>query len=156
MRKTFRCAVAVAFALAAGCSDQPKTAAPGERLGPHQGTLVKLPGEAGYAEVLNAEQARGRASGRQGAPAQLVVYFLDPELKAPSSASASGVVVKLSIATGQPPVNVALEPAAGAADPLGAKRFASKPGAYHLGGVHGELAATVDGQPFSAEFDGVR
>jgi hypothetical protein len=141
--------------LALGCSGS-SGGGTDRKFGPHQGTLVKLPNDQGYVEILNEIQAKGRSLGRQGSADQVIVYFLDRELKGPSSASPSGVNVKLSIVTGKPAESVALEPAAEAKDPFGKKRFASKAGAYQLAGVHGELSATLDGQPFSAEFDALR
>jgi hypothetical protein len=140
----------------AGCSGSTQVANPDKRIGPHQGTLLKLPEGKGYAEVLEAGQSKGRAAARQGAQAQILVYFLDAELKAPASVSPSGVVVKLTIVTGKPAETVTLEAAPEVSDPLGGKRFASKPGIYQLTSVHGELSATLDGQPFSAEFDAIR
>jgi hypothetical protein len=140
----------------AGCSSSNPAANPDKRLGPHQGTLLKLPEAKGYAEVVSAGEARGRSASRQGAQTQIVVYFVDPELKAPAAVSPSGVVVKLTIATGKPPEVVSLEAAPEVSDPLGGKRYASKPGNYQLTSAHGELNATLDGQPFSAEFDAMR
>jgi hypothetical protein len=141
--------------LAAGCSPTaPTQAGPEDRVGPHRGVLVRLPGDRGYAEVVNSKEA-GRPGGRERAPAQLLVYFLAPDLKAPAGVAASGVSVKLTAVTDQPET-VPLEPAAEPGDPVGKNRFASKKGPYHLSGAHGELSATLDGQPFKAEFDGGR
>ena len=134
----------------AGCSGSNPAADPDKRLGPHQGTLLKLPEAKGYAEVFNAGQAKGRSAARQGPQTQILVYFLDPELKAPAAVSPSGVVVKLTIATGQPPEVVTLDAAPEVSDPLGGKRFASKPGNYQLSSAHGELNATLDGQASSS------
>jgi hypothetical protein len=142
----------------AGCSGSTQVAKPDERIGPHQGTLLKLPEDRGYAEVVNAGQAaKGRSAPRQGGTqSQIVVYFLDRELKAPSAVSPSNVVVKLTIVTGKPAEAVSLDAAPEVGDPLGGKRYASKPGAYQLSSAHCELSATLDGQPFNAEFDPLR
>ena len=155
MRNRLWCFVVLA-AFATGCSGSSRVGDLDKRLGPHQGTLVKLPAEQGYAEILNDAAGKGRSSGRQAAASQILVFFLDPDLKGPSPASPSNVVVNLSILTGKPPESVALEPAAEANDPLGKKRFASRPGNYQLAGMHGELSASIDGQPFTAGFDAIR
>jgi hypothetical protein len=139
-----------------GCSGPGRGAESVAHLGPHQGTLVKLPEGLGYAEVLNAGPDKGRSAGRQQGQTQLIVYFLAPELQAPAAVAASNVVARLSVATGRPPETVALEPAPESGDPLGAKRFVSKTGNYHLSSAHAELSATIDGRPFAAEFDAVR
>ncbi len=154
MRKGFWGVALVLGTVSLGCSGSPTVAKPEERIGPHQGTLIKLPNDQGYAEVVDASQTKGRPA--RGAPTQIVAYFLDSELKGPSTVAPSGVIVKLSIVTGKPAESITLEPAAEAGDPLGKKRFASKAGPYQLAGVHGELSATIDGQPFNAEFDALR
>jgi hypothetical protein len=155
MRKRLWLVVALGM-VAIGCSGSSSVSDIDKRPGPHQGTLVKLPSEQGYAEVLNDAAGKGRPSGRQAAASQVIVYFLDPDLKGPSPATPSNVVVDLSILTGKPPESVALEPAPEANDPLGKKRFVSKAGTYQLAGVHGELSASLDGQPFKGEFNAMR
>jgi hypothetical protein len=77
-------------------------------------------------------------------------------LKATSAVTPSNVVVKLTIVTGKPAEAVPFDAAPEVGDPLGDKRFASKPGSYQLSSAHGELSATLDGQPFTAEFDPLR
>jgi hypothetical protein len=156
MRKGFLHLLVALSGLSLGCSGSSSVGVAEKRFGPHQGTLVKLPNDLGYAEVLNEGQDKGRSASRQGAATQVVVYFLDPELQGPSAASPSAVNVKLTVVTGKPGEAISLEPSPGADGAVGKKRFASKAGSYQLAGVHGELSATLDGQPFSAEFDALR
>ena len=154
MQKSFWAEAGLLAILFAGCSSlAPPQAGPQDRVGPHRGVLNVLPGDRGYAEILNSQIERPSSRGR--APTQLLVYFLTPDLKAPAPVAASGVSVKLTAVTDEPQT-VSLEPAPDAGDRLGKNRFASKKGSYYLSNAHGELTATIDGQPFRAEFDGGR
>jgi hypothetical protein len=140
----------------AGCSGSSSIPATSQdRVGPHQGVLVELPDGAGYAEILNSQANDRRSSGRGRPPTQVLVYLLSPDLNSPATTTATDASVKLTLVTNQP-MSVPLEPSPEAGDPLGKNRLASKPGPYHLPDVHGELSATLDGRPFSAEFDGSR
>jgi hypothetical protein len=154
MRLKFWLAAGLLAAASCGCSGSgPTSAAPGARPGPHRGVLIALPGDKGYAEVVNSNSARTKARGKARPPVQVLVYFLNPGLDAPSTASASGVSVTLTQITDKPE-SIALQAAADAKDSLGKLRFESKPGLFYLANATGELSATLDGESFKAPFDG--
>lgn len=155
MRHVALVPIVLAGALLPGCSGSDSRQA--EALtGPHQGSLVKLPDGRGYAEILDLDPGKGRSSSRGDTPSQVAVYFLATDGKGPTTGSASGVAVELTIATGQPPRVVPLDAAPDATDPAGKARFLSKPGVYHLSESTGDLIASLDGQAIKVPFDGLR
>ena len=139
--------------LLVGCSGSaPITAGPNDHIGPHQGTLIALPGDKGYAEVFNPPITKSAVGRSAPPPTEIVVCFLDSTLKAPSAITATNVIVKLTIVTDHAET-VELNPAPETSDPVGKNRFMSKKGQYFLTLGHVELNANIDGQPFRAEFD---
>jgi hypothetical protein len=104
---------------------------------PHGGTAFALPEGKGFAEVLRQD-----APGQPGFT-QLVVYFLDPERKALTSAATA--VSFTPKARGATPV--ALKPI-GDADPARAGGLASAP-FRDPGEIVGLLSATIENKPVS-------
>src|SRR5262249_30639353 len=123
-----------------GCGSNERLAAEGPL---HGGTIVALPGNRGFAEILNGMKAESRGSA-------LVVYFVQPDMKSPLSPVPSDVRLKIQLGRKDSMVRLAPDPAAG--DPLGAVRFASPPGNYPWEARENELIATIDGQSVTVPF----
>jgi hypothetical protein len=110
-------------------------------IGPHGGQAHPLPGEKGYAEVV-AEIPKGQTD------PVVVVYFLKPDLKSPLAPLPTDARIKTGGA------KVPLSPAPGASkDATGPGRMVSAPLQADPDRVSGELAATIEGQPFSTTFN---
>jgi hypothetical protein len=137
----------------AGCSGAPPSEGQAGA-GPHQGVIVPLPGDSGFAEVLTEEPAAKAPARRGHPPKAVVVYFLGPDQKAALSPAPTGVGVK--ILGNETAETVALNSAPAPKDPAGASRFASAVGNYDLAGRRAELSADVGGQKVWLEFRGPR
>ena len=154
MRRKFWITAGLLAAASWGCSDSATgTAGAGNRVGPHRGVLIALPGDKGYAEIVNSDPTRGKEVGKARPPVEVLVYLLNPGLDAALTASVTDVRVTLTTVS-EKPESIALEPSSELKDPLGKVRFASRPGPFYLANSTGELTATVDGAPFKAAFDG--
>ena len=143
-----------AFA-SAGCTSPVSTPGRGYVAdGPHGGLVVPLPGDAGFAEILNEAAADAGSRQRGRVPKAVVVYFLGPDKKTALSPSPTGVGVKLlGEAAG---ATIALSPAPDPKDPAGAGRFASTVGDFDLAGRRAELNAGLGGREVVREFQGPR
>jgi hypothetical protein len=109
----------------------------------HGGTIVALPGNRGFAEILNEVKPEARSS-------TVVVYFVQPDMKSPLSPAPSDVRLKIQLGRKDSIVRLAPDPATG--DPLAAARFASPPGNYPWEARENELIATIDGQSVTVPF----
>jgi hypothetical protein len=81
----------------------------------------------------------------------VVVYLLDPELKAPLTSAPTEISVKIIPPVGDP-ATLSLKPDPDAKDPLAKQRFASAPGKYDYDELKGEITATIDGQSSTQTF----
>jgi hypothetical protein len=115
--------------------------------GPHGGTAYRLPGDSGFAELVNEPEA---ADARAASKTALVVYFLEKDGKSPLSPPPADVGLELMVDRHWVKVPLTGQPKAG--DDAGAARFATAPGPYALAETHGTLKATVAGQPATIEF----
>ena len=120
--------------------------------GPHGGFAVPLPNQLGYAEVVIEV---GTAPRGKEPDSQVVVYFLQPDLKTALAPLPSNASVKL-LFPDKEPATVSLSPQPNPEDPAGTGRFASSPGPYLVDEPIGELTATVSGSPFRGSFTSTR
>lgn len=150
--KEGRGAVLLALAcLASGCDSTPvapTVVAPGS----HHGTTLRLPEERGFVELTNEPEVRDR---RSNEATSLVAYFLQPDGKSPLEPAPTDVRFAIDRAK-KAPETISLLPEPKADDPVGAGRFASKPGAYQLVRLRGKLNAKIGGQETSTPFEGAR
>jgi hypothetical protein len=135
----FKISYAVIFALfcaCAGCSSSPKELPVAKPA--HGGTMVPLPGERGFAEiVIDAPPAQKRAD-KAEVKQRIVAYFFEPDGTTAMSAGPSDV--KLRIGTGENGRVVNLAP-----EPKEAGKYVSEAGAYP-DGFSGQLEATLGGE----------
>ena len=135
-----------------GCSASPPPQAPTVVKGPHGGTTIRLPEDAGFVEFVNEPEPDGR---ERDATTALVVYFLKTDGSTPINPAPADV--KFEAKGGRKPAQtLALAPEPKTDDPSGAARFASKRGPYSLGEIRGRVSASVGGKPVSAEYLGAR
>jgi hypothetical protein len=142
MLKSIRCfcLMIVPACLLAGCGGSPKELPIAQAA--HGGSLVTLPGERGYVEIL-VEAAAGGGRKAQG-KSQIVAYFFQPDATTAMSPGPSDVKVKLG--TGEKGAVVDLSP-----DPKAAGKFASEPGTFPEG-FNGQLDANVKGEAIQVSF----
>ena len=145
----------LAFAIA-GCNDSVSN--PGQSFvadGPHGGLVVPLPGNSGFAEILNEEPTAAAGSRQRGrVPKAVVVYFLGPDKKTALSPAPTSVGVKFVGETAG--TTITLGPAPDPKDPVGTGRFASAVGDFDLSGRRAELTADLGGRKVTQEFQGLR
>ena len=132
----------------AGCGDSVSPTPAVIAQGPHGGVARRLPGDAGFVEIVNDPEVDRGAR----APTAIVAYFLLPDGTTPLSPLPSGVA--FTPAGRGASAAVKLEPSPKADDPTGAGRFASKAGPYQLEALRGTLAGKVGGQDFGIELAG--
>jgi hypothetical protein len=155
--------VTVALAgLTLGCASSTTTPVSSTvAVGPHHGTMIRLPQDKGFVELVNEPDIGDRRNPR---PTSIVAYFLEPDSKSPLSSAPSDVVFLqdgdgqrgarggTKSATQSIPLNA--EPKSD--DPAGSSRFASKPGPYYLESFRGTLSAKIGGADVSTAFSGAR
>jgi hypothetical protein len=161
MRVCFR---AVALALAGvilGCGSSVSPVDVTVVIGPHHGTMVRLPEDHGFVELVNEPEVNDRRSPQ---PTSIVAYFLQADGKSPLSPAPSDVNVSLSAGrdkgarrdTSGAGQSIPLSPEPKADDPAGSSRFVSKPGSYDLATIRGTLSAKTSSQEISTPFGGGR
>jgi len=121
------------LALLTGCDGGPPVPKPGPAT-PHNGTLVSLPEDGGFVEIVKEPD-----SGKKDR-AKILAYFLDSSRNPITTVSA---VTLKSKATGNKPIE--LKPT-GDADPAKAGGMAT-PSLPDVGEIDGELTATIAGKP---------
>ncbi len=154
--------VTIALAgLTLGCDSSTTPVSGTLAVGPHQGTMIRLPHDKGFVELINEPEIGDR---RNPQPTSIVAYFLEADSKSPLSSAPSEVMFSLggdeqrgarggSKAAAQSiPLNAEPKPD----DPTGSARFASKPGPYDLDRVRGTLSAKISGLEISTPFSGSR
>jgi hypothetical protein len=111
-----------------------------------------LPGDVGFGEVLIefAVTEPGKEPN-----AQVVVYFLGPDLTTAVSPLPTNVSVKMLLPNKDSQI-LALSAQPKPDDPAGAGRFASQPGPLLVDEPLGELTAVFAGRTFTASFSTVR
>jgi hypothetical protein len=142
------------IALVGGCA---RDSAGNERvgsvhIGPHGGFCVALPDAQGYAEVA-VEEAPWQGQGEPAA--QLVVFFLETDLKTPLAARPTDVSIKLHLPKHETEVLI-LNPEPKADDPAGSARFASAAGPFLIDEPSGLLSATIGSNSFTTAFSSAR
>ena len=142
--------------LAFGCSSPVSPLAGSVPMGPHHGTTVALAENKGFVELVNEPVVTDR---RNPQPTSIVAYFLQADGTTPLSPLPTDVNVTINAGRGTnsrvtkaSATPVPLSPEPNSDDSVGAARFASKPGPYHLVAVRGTLSATISGQVNSISF----
>jgi hypothetical protein len=147
-------------ALLSGCNSSESPVAVSVGRGPHQGTMIRLPEDKGFVELVNEPEVTDR---RNPQPTTIVAYYLQIDAKSPLTPAP--LDVSFAIATGGgkggrgkqgSAKSIPLDADAKSADPAGASRFASKPGPYHLSAIRGNLSAKISGQEITTSFEGSR
>jgi hypothetical protein len=119
-------------------------------IGPHGAAAMPLADGKAYVEVL-LERPK-TATGRKVPPPMLVAYFLQENGKEALSPLPDTVEASVRPPGKDAPVTVKLDPKPGASGPAAEGRFASEPGDLDYDDLHGELTATLGGQPVKVEF----
>ncbi len=144
-------AVALALVmLAFGCGSPVSPVAGSVPMGPHHGTTLALAENKGFVELINEPEVTDR---RNPQPTSIVAYFLQADGTTPLSPLPTDVNVTIDTGRGAnsrvtkaSATPVPLSPVPKSDDSVGAARFASRPGPYHLVAVRGTLSATISGQ----------
>ena len=150
--------LAFAFAIA-GCDNSSSNLGQGFLVdGPHNGLMIPLPQNEGFAEILNQEATSAGSRQRGRLPRMIVVYFLGADKKSALSTAPTAVSVKfLGETAGTEGPAISLSPAADPKDPAGAMRFTSAAGDYDLARRRAKLTADlVGGQKLDEGFVGMR
>ncbi len=122
--------------------------------------MIRLPEDKGFVELVNEPEVNDR---RKPEPTSIVAYYLQTDGKSPLEPAPADVSFAIETgggkgARGKPgsgdriPLSAQPRPD----DPLGAVRFASKPGPYDLAAIRGTLTATIAGQQIASQFGGSR
>jgi hypothetical protein len=160
MKIGFGALLSVVLLALVGCNSSEPVSEGALPPGPHRGTIVRLPDDKGFAEILNEPPVEDR---RNPTPTAIVAYFLKSDSKTPLETMPTAVAFamasggrgsrgKQTTATQAIP----LSPEPKSDDPSGTARFASKVGPYLLEAVRGTLSATIDGQKLDIQFSGGR
>jgi hypothetical protein len=139
----------VAAALVAGCgwSDHKPPSSSG--LGPHQGRLLRLPDDLGFAEVVVEYSGKSPRS----LTSEVAAYFFGPDSRGPLGPPPTDVSLTLYLAESKRRETVALKPAAKAGAPESAGRFAAVPPPGFDGLIaSGKLAARHQGREIDIPF----
>jgi hypothetical protein len=155
------CAVAVNLVLLfSGCDSTQTTIAVSAPTAPHHGTMIALADGKGFVELLNEPEVSDR---RNPEPTSIVAYFLQVDGKTPLDPAPADVAFAIDTSVGKtgrgkqaPGDRIPLTAQPKSEDPLGAGRFASKPGPYNLDSTRGILTAKIGGQEVSSVFTGSR
>jgi len=139
VRSLFAICAVMAITPMVGCGGVP--APPLPPLLPHQGVVVALPDERGFAEILNEGQARGKPAGRRSLVA--VVHFYSSDRQSPLVPAPTEVSLTINGA------KVLLVAAPDPKDTKAGARFASAPGPYELREAKLEVSANLGDKSFS-------
>ncbi len=161
MRFHVRVVTIAVAGLTLGCAPAPTPVSATLAVGPHQGTMIRLPQEKGFVELVNEPEVSDR---RQPQPTSIVAYFLEPDSKSPLISAPSDVKFLLDGEGGKSarggakpmPQTIPLNAEPKSDDPVGSSRFASKPGPYGLASIRGTLASKIGGLEISTPFSGAR
>ncbi len=124
-----------------GCGGSPKEL-PIAKL-PHGGTLVTLPDQKGFAEILLESSAPAKKGSRAGTKSRLVAYFYGPDGTSEITPAPTDVKVKLGQADSSQIADLV-------PDAKQAGKFSSAPGDYPDGFL-GRLDANVNGQTLGVD-----
>jgi hypothetical protein len=138
-----------AAALVAGCGGSDLRPAGSPVLGPHQGRLLKLPDDLGFAEVVVESSGRSPRS----LTTEVATYFFGPDSQGPLIPPPTDVSLMLYLGESKTRETVALKPAAKAGAPESAGRFAAVPPPGFDGLIaSGKLAARHQGREIDIPF----
>lgn len=122
--------------------------------------MIRLADDRGFVELVNEPEVSDR---RKPEPTSIVAYFLQIDGKSPLDPAPLDVSFTMQSARAgggrakpESGDRVSLSAQPNSDDPLGAARFASKPGPYGLTGSRGTLSARIDGQVITSTFAGSR
>jgi hypothetical protein len=155
--------VGAALALAAfltGCDSSTPPEGISVAIGPHQGTMIRLPEDKGFVELVNEPEVTDR---RNPQPTSIVAYYLQADAKSSLSPAPADVGFAMDTGGGKAargrkgtPETIPLVAEPKSDDPAGSSRFASKPGPYQLSAIRGNLSAKIAGQDVLTPFEGAR
>ena len=118
-------------------------------LGPHRGRLLRLPDDAGFAEVVVESAGKSPKS----AITEVAAYFFGPDARAPLAPPPADVAVSLYLAEAKERRTVPLKPASKDGDPASSGRFAAVPPPGFDGViVSGRLSAKLGGRDIDVVF----
>ena len=138
-----------AAALVAGCGGSDLRPPGSPVLGPHQGRLLRLPDDLGFAEVVVESSGQSPRS----LTSEVATYFFGPDSKGPLIPPPTDVSLMLYLAESKKRETVALKPAAKAGAPESAGRFAAVPPPGFDGLIaSGKLAARHRGREIDIPF----
>jgi hypothetical protein len=147
-------------ALLSGCNSSESPVSVSVARGPHQGTMIRLPEDKGFVELVNEPEVTDR---RNPQPTAIVAYYLQTDAKSPLTPAPLDVTFAIGTGGGKgargkqgSATSIPLDAEAKSADPAGASRFASKPGPYQLSAIRGNLSAKISGQEITTSFEGSR
>ena len=127
--------VAACFAGIAGCGENLPTPRPGTPAGPsHNGSLLPIPGDLGYVEIVNTPLSTKTTE------SQIGVYFYEKDAKTPVSSPPGDVKLTLELPKGN--TEVFLKP-----DPKNPGGFQSARGDHGRRELIGKLEFTLSGKP---------
>jgi hypothetical protein len=127
--------VAALFAGIVGCGENLPTPRPGTPAGPsHNGSLLPIPGDLGYVEIVNAPLSTKTTE------SQIGVYFYEKDAKTPVSSPPGDVKLTLELPKGN--ADIVLKP-----DPKNPGGFQSARGDHGRRELIGKLEFTLGGKP---------
>ena len=160
MRMRLRVGMLGLAALCWGCDSPGPQLAVNVTVAPHRGTMIRLPDDKGFVELVNEPEVFDR---RKTEPTSIVAYYLQIDGRSPLDPAPAEVHFAIETgggkgAHGKPGSGERILLSAGPKpdDPVGAARFASRPGPYDLAGIRGTLTAKIGGQEISSSFGGSR
>jgi hypothetical protein len=146
--------------LSSGCDSPGTPVAVTTVSAPHRGTMIRLPEDKGFVELVNEPEVSDR---RKPEPTSIVAYYLKIDGKSPLDPAPADVTFAIAAGGGKglrgspdSGERITLSAAPRADDPQGAGRFASKPGPYDLAALRGTLTAKIGGEEVASLFGGGR
>jgi hypothetical protein len=160
MRLSFAAATFALAGVLSGCSASAPPASVSVASGPHQGTMIRLPEDKGFVELVNEPEVTDR---RNPPPTSIVAYYLQTDAESPLMPAPSDVSFAIGSGGGKSAggtkggvQSIPLNAEPKSAEPAGASRFASKPGPYQLSAIRGNLNAKISGLDITISFEGAR
>jgi hypothetical protein len=160
MRISLRAVTPAVVSVLLGCDSSTPRANVATVAAPHHGTMIPLPDDRGFVELINEPEVGDR---RNPQPTSIVAYYLQADGKSPLNPAPANVNFGIDMGGGKgargkqgSAQSVPLNAEPKADDPAGASRYASKPGPYDLTAIRGALSATIGGQEISVPFAGGR
>jgi hypothetical protein len=130
-------AIIVPVCAIAGCGGAPKELPVAKSA--HGGTMVPLPGDQGFVEVLVDTAVAGKAGRKAQVKPRFIAYFTQPDGTTEMSPGPTDVKIKIGMGEDGRVVDLS-------AEPKEAGKYASAVGDYPEG-FAGQLKATLNGQP---------